>query len=220
MIRCVERYGLVSLEKNLSGLTQRMVLFLKSRCHVGERRSLRGFTLIEALVVILIVSILSGAGAWLMAYVVKNAVVIPNQLNMDKLACDALRIMIEGDSSAKGLRFSRAITSAQSNRVDFINQDGVSVYYRLNTGTNKLYRSINGGLENVLPFYAGASGISLSSPSGALFTYYDANEATTAIAANVRRLKIALISKTGTGAYENWEGQSEQASSIAVKRFQ
>jgi len=179
-----------------------------------------GFTLIEFLIVILIIGILSGAGAWLMAYTIKNSVVIPNQLNMDKLALDALRIMIEGDSKAKGLRFSRAITSAQSNRVDFINQDSVSVYYRLNTGSNKLYRSISGGPEEVVPFYAGASGISLSSPSGSLFTYYDANEAATTTAANVRRLKMALISKTGTGAYENWEGQSEQASSIAVKRFQ
>jgi len=52
------------------------------------------------------------------------------------------------------------------------------------------------------------------------FTYYDASEVITATPANVRRIEIVLTAQTGTGSYNNWEGQSIQRSSIAVKKYQ
>lgn len=180
----------------------------------------RGFTFIELIMVIAIIGVLAGAGAWIMVYTVKNSVFIPNQLGMDKLATDALNIMAEGDTQAKGLRFSRAITAVNANRVDFIDGDGKTVYFRLDAGTNKLYRSINGSPEQAIPYYSSAAGLSLSGKSGSLFTYYDGNGAITAIAANVRRVRMILIAKSGTGLYNDWQGLSEQASSVAVKKFQ
>ncbi|MDD5408913.1 MAG: prepilin-type N-terminal cleavage/methylation domain-containing protein [Candidatus Omnitrophica bacterium] len=180
----------------------------------------KGFTFIELIMVIAIIGVLAGSGAWIMAYTVKNSVFIPNQLGMDKLATDALNIMAEGDIQAKGLRFSRAITAINANRVDFIDGDGKTVYFRMDTGTNKLYRSINGAAEQAIPAYANAAGLNLSGKSGSLFTYYDINGATTAIAANVRRIRMILIAKSGTGLYNDWQGQSEQASSVSVKKFQ
>ena len=180
----------------------------------------RGFTLIELIMVIAIIGVLAGAGAWIMVYTVKNSVFIPNQLGMDKLATDALNIMAEGDTQAKGLRFSRAITAVNANRVDFIDGDGKTVYFRLDAGTNKLYRSINGSPEQSIPGYSSAAGLSLSGKSGSLFTYYDENGTLTAIAANVRRVRMILIAKSGTGLYNDWQGISEQASSVAVKKFQ
>lgn len=180
----------------------------------------RGFTLIELIMVLSIIGILAGAGAWIMAYTVKNSVFIPNQLGMDKLATDALNIMVEGDAQAKGLRFSRAITAINANRVDFIDGDGKTVYFRLDTGTNKLYRSINGSAEQALPAYSSAAGLNLSGKSGALFSFYDATGAVTATAANVRRIQIILIAKSGTGLYNDWQGQSEQATSVQVNKLQ
>jgi len=180
----------------------------------------KGWALIEAIMALAIIGILAGAGAWLMAYTVQNSVFMPNQLNMDKLASDALNIMIEGDAQAKGLRFSRVINTLAANRVDFINQDARAVYYRLDLPTSKLYRSIDGALEAALPYYSSAAGITLNGKSGALFTYYDTNDAVTAAAANVRRIRIILIAKSGTGLYNDWQGQSEQASSVALKRLQ
>jgi prepilin-type N-terminal cleavage/methylation domain-containing protein len=179
-----------------------------------------GFTLIEVIMVISIISILAGSGAWLMANTVKNSIFIPNQLNMDKLSNDALNIMIEGDGQAKGLRFSRAISAITANRLDFINQDGLTIYYRLDTTANKLYRSISGASEVALPYYSSAATITLSGKSGTLFTYYDTNEAVTAVAANVRRIRMILVAKTGTGLYNDWQGAAERLSSITVDRLQ
>lgn len=180
----------------------------------------RGFTFIEAITVIIIIGILASAAAVLLFDFIKNSVFLPNKLNMEMLAKDALDIIVEGDSSAKGLRFSKSITNAQSNRVDFVNQDGLTIYYRWDSGVNKLYRSISAGPEQSLPYYAAASGIVITGKSGVMFNYYDANEVATSNPINVRRVNIALIVKTGTGSYSDWQGQSEQSSSVAVKKFQ
>jgi prepilin-type N-terminal cleavage/methylation domain-containing protein len=180
----------------------------------------RGFTLIELIVVIAIIAILAVPGAWLMTYIIQNSVFIPNKLNMDMTASDALRIMVEGDSQAKGLRFSRAISSIpNTNQITFINQDSQSISYRLDTGTNRLYRSIAGGPESPIPYYV-SSGINLTGKSGALFTYYDAGEGITSNPANVRRVAITLIARTGTGSYSDWQGLSEQSSCVAVNKYQ
>lgn len=180
----------------------------------------KGFTLIEAIMFMLIIAVLAGSGAWIMAYTVKNSVFIPIQLNMDKLANDALNIMIEGDAQAKGLRFSRIITAITDNRVDFINQDAQTIYYRMDIGINKLYRSINGAAETALPYYSSASGIAMSGKNGALFTYYNSAEGIPVIPGDVRRIKMILIAKTGTGLYNDWQGQSEQTSSVTVNKLQ
>lgn len=177
----------------------------------------RAFTLIELIMVIVIIGILSVSGAWLMAYFVKDSVYIPNQLNTDMGAADALRIMIEGDSNAKGLRFSRAVDAiTDNNQFTFTNQDGQGMRFRLDTGANRLYRSIAGGPEAQIPYYA-AGNINIAGQGGALFTYYDANEAVTAVPENVRRIAIHLIASTGSGSYNDWQGSSAQSSGIAVK---
>ena len=155
-----------------------------------------------------------------MGYFIQNSIFIPNKLNMDMLAEDSLRIMIEGDSQAKGLRFSRIInTIPNSNQITFINQDNQTISYRLDTGSNRLYRSIASGTEALIPYYV-TSGISVTGKNGTLFTCYDANDLTTSNPANVRRIVVTLIAKTGTGTYADWQGFSEQYSSIAVDKYQ
>lgn len=179
----------------------------------------KGFTLIELIMVIVIIGILAGSGAYLMMYLVQNSVFIPNQLNMDMAAAQALDIMSEGDSGAKGLRFSRAITSVANNQVVFVNQDSQNISYRLDAGTKKLYRSIAAGPEAPIPYYV-VTGVNITAPGNQTFTYYDASEAVTAVAVNVRRIKMALIATSGTGAYADWQGQSQQNSSIQVNKYQ
>ena len=178
----------------------------------------RGFTLIELIMVMVIITVIASAGSFLMTYLVRSSVFVPSQLNMDMLAADALDIMIEGDSQAKGLRSSRNITNIQSNEVTFNNQDNQSIRYRL-VG-NKLYRSVNGGADALIPYYIPAAGVTVAGKDGTLFTYFDGSDATTAVADNVRRIEVALIASSGSGLADDWEGRSEQSSSIAVKKFQ
>ena len=185
----------------------------------GRKVSDKGFTLIEMIMVIMIITILSVSGAYLMLYLIQNSVFIPNQLNMDMAASDALDIMIEGDQQAKGLRFSRAVTNIQDYQVTFINQNNQSIRYRLDTGINKLYRSVNGGAEAFIPYYVN-SGMNITGKGNKLFSYYDANETVTANPANVRWITMTMIARTGAGSYANWEGQSDKTSSVAVKKFQ
>lgn len=179
----------------------------------------RGFTLTEVMMVILIIAVISLASSFIMIFIMRNSVFIPNQLNMDMISQEALDIMIEGDGSAKGLRFSRQITGAVANQVNFVNQDSKNIYYRLDTGTNKLYRSISGGPDSLIPYYT-VNGINISGKNNALFTYYDSTNAVTNTPANVRRIQIVLIAKTGSGSYTDWQGQSEQSSAIKVSKFQ
>ena len=175
--------------------------------------------MIELVMVIAIVGILAAAGSSAMIYLTQNMSYIPNQLNMDMTAQDALNIMAEGDSQAKGMRFAKSVTSKGNNQVIFNNQDGHSIEYRLDTGQGKLYRSIDGGSESLMPYYQGA-GITIEGVGGNIFTYYDAAEAEANNAANVRRIEIALACRTGTGSFDEWEGRAQQLTSITVKKME
>lgn len=186
-----------------------------------EYKGRRAFTLTEAVVAVLLVGILSVAGSQMMSYLIQQSVFIPNQLNMDMVASDALEIMIDGDPQAKGLRFSRVISAAQDNQVTFINQDNQTVRFRLETAVDPagLFRSINGGLEVLIPYYL-PDGAILSSLNSRMFTYYDANEVVTNNPANVRWITLSLRAQTGDGSFANWSGMSGLFTSVAVRKLQ
>lgn len=193
----------------------------------------KGFTLIELIMIMVIVGVLAGSGAWLMTNTIQNSVFIPNQLNMDKLASDALNIMVEGNarrnaggtllSGTGGLRFAKAISAISPTQLTFENQEGpngspngISVTYRWDTGQNRLFRTVGLIPEAQIPAYsANMPGVTLNGS----FTYFDANGAETAVAANVRLIRMILIAQTGNGEYNSWQGSSEQATAIAVKKF-
>ncbi len=177
-----------------------------------------GFTLVELIMVMGIIGILGLGGSFIMTYLVRSMVFIPNQLNMDMLATDVLDIMIEGDPQGKGLRFSKSITNINPNEITFNNQDNQVIRYRL-VG-NKVYRSMNGAPDQLIPYYTPANGVTMTGKNGALFAYFDSSEQTPGAAANVRRIEITLIATSGSGRAEEWEGRSEQSTSIAVKKFQ
>ena len=132
---------------------------------MGYKRH-NGFTLIELVMTIAIIGIVSAGGAYMLINLVQSAVYIPSQLNMDMIASKALDIMIKGDEQARGLRFSRQITDIQPYRITFNNQDDQVIQYSLNTAENKLYRSIDGGPDAYVPYFASSNGINLKGKNG------------------------------------------------------
>jgi prepilin-type N-terminal cleavage/methylation domain-containing protein len=182
----------------------------------------KGFSIIELVIAMLIIGIVAAVGASVVVFTIQDLIYTPAQLNMNMLAEEALGKIIDGDSSAAGLRFSRQITDAStSTSVTFIDQSGRTVQITLNTGTNKLSRTINSVTDANFLYYSSASNIALSAgSSGAFFTFYDASGSTTNTAANVRMVDIDLACRTSGGAFGNWQGSSQQRSAIKVSKLQ
>lgn len=178
----------------------------------------KAFTLIELIMVIVIIGILSVSGAYLLSAVLQNSSYVPSQLNTDMIAADALDIMIEGDAQARGLRFSKDISNIQDNEITFKNQDDVTIRYHLDIADNKLYRSINGGPDELIPYYVPA-GVELLGENNRVFTYLDANENETIDPNTVKMVRINFLTWSGDGQFEKWEGLSQLASAVTVKRY-
>lgn len=179
----------------------------------------KAFTLIELLMTMIVVSILATGGAYFLKHFIQEIIYAPRQMNAEMTAENIFDCLIEGDAVAKGLRFNKIINSLSDNQITFINQDSQAIVYRYDTGLNKIYRSINGAAESQIPSVIPLE-INLSLISNKLFLYYDANEALTAVPANVRRISINLIVKTGNGLFDSWEGYSSHKSSVAVNKYQ
>jgi prepilin-type N-terminal cleavage/methylation domain-containing protein len=186
--------------------------------------SLTGFTLIELVMVILITALLSVAGVHIMQFVVRNSFYLPNQVQADLVAAEALEIIVEGDDQAKGLRFCKAVTTAEANRIIVTNQgvltnlDNQTITYNLSGGV--LYRTIAPGAATKIPYFMAADmTITGSGAGGALFTYYGVNDTLLTqpvTAANVRRIDINLIAQNGAGSSDKYEGTSHQDTSVKV----
>ena len=180
------------------------------------------FTYIELIVVMVVIAILSVSGAALMSFFIQSSIFIPNQLNVDMLTSEAVDTMIEGDAQAKGLRFNKGITAFGDNQITFTNENDQIITYQLDMLTNKLYRQINAGANLVFPYYW-PSAVAATGKNNKVFTYYDVNDnpidPITGNPANVKRVAITVIAKTGTGTFNTWDGQTELTSSIAVTRY-
>lgn len=187
------------------------------------RCSGRGFTLIEIVMVILITALLSVAGVHIMRFTIQNTFYLPNQVQTDLAAAEALETMVEGDTATvRGLRFCKEVTALAANQVNVTDQDDVALQFRLNTANHRLYRKIGAAAETVVP-YAMPANVNFSGGGGggALFTYYDGSnpELVTAVPANVRRIQINLIAQQGGGSVDSFEGRSTQSTSVKVNRF-
>jgi prepilin-type N-terminal cleavage/methylation domain-containing protein len=184
--------------------------------------SLTGFTLIEIVMAILIISVLSMAGYHIMRFTIQNSFFLPNQVQTDLAAAEALEIMVEGDTNTvRGLRFCKSVSSIAANDLTVIDQDDAILRFWLDTLTGKLYRSIDGVPPGgaLIPYFKPDS-VRFSGNGGALFTYYDSAGAVTAVAANVRLIAISLIAQQGAGSVDSFEGVSRQSTSIRVSKFQ
>jgi hypothetical protein len=156
-----------------------------------------------------------------MQFVIQNSFFLPNQVQADLVAAEALVIIVEGDSQAKGLRFCKQITTAAANQIVVTNQDNQTITYNLSGGS--LFRTIAPGAATMVPYFKSAD-MTLSGVGGSLFTYYDASDVlmphvTPPTLANVRRIDIDLVAQNGTGSSDKYEGTSQQGTSVKVNKY-
>jgi prepilin-type N-terminal cleavage/methylation domain-containing protein len=180
----------------------------------------RGFTIIELVVVIGILAILAMPGAYFMTFIVQNSVFIPSKLNMDMIGQEAMDIILEGDSKALGARFSRIFTVTTNTSTQFKNSDDQTVRFDWNAGTKNMTRTINGALVDTVPYYLRGNISIINIATTPIFTYYDSSESMTTTPSAVRRLRVALKVASGSGNYSDWQGSSEQISSVAVHKYE
>lgn len=181
----------------------------------------KAFSLIELVMLMAIVGVIAAIGASVAIFAIRQAVYTPNAMNTAMLAEAAIDKIVDGDNLARGLRFSKQITAAGANSVTFVDQDDKTVTIALDTGTHKLTRTINAAADTNFLYYQAASNIAIATGrNGALFIYYDVNENTTSAAANIRRVEVNLAVATGSGSTADWQGKSEQSSSVRVPKFQ
>lgn len=169
-----------------------------------------GYSLIELIIAAVIAAIIAAMGISLFYFFSEMVFTVPEELSRDVIVNRILTTVIEGDDSAKGLRYAATIDTIEDNRIVFTNEDAQSVEFEISD--NKLRRSIDGGSSEDIPYYI-PEDMTISGESGTLFTYLDSEEAATATAADVSRI-IIHINATILGE------TTALATSIRVKMFE
>ena len=170
--------------------------------------------------VITILAIVFAVSSSMVIFVTQDLIYSSSVLNMDMLANDALDKIIYGDNLAGGLLFSKQISASSDNSVTFTDQSDRVVIITLNTGTNKITRTIDTVADNNFLYYGARTGINFVVGRNAkMFTYYDSTDTATTTAANVRRVEINFIVRYQTGSFTNWQGSVERSSSVSTPKY-
>jgi prepilin-type N-terminal cleavage/methylation domain-containing protein len=120
---------------------------------------LAGFTLIEAVITLIVIGVLAAIGATLMSrgflsYFVGREIArddAQGRLALERMARELRTIRSTGDLSI-----------AVQNQVSFTDLDGNSLAYRLNAGTSQLERSQNGVAGTYLPLADNVSALTIT----------------------------------------------------------
>lgn len=192
----------------------------------------RGFTLVELLITMLVMSTLATAFVSLAAPQFNLFFFLPQRQAVQAVSAELMDAIFEGDAAASGLRYAEpassttAITEATSTALTYRYQDigGTAHTVRLlyDGGTGRLTRQIDGGAASALPMHAGSGSRMFVEPAETdLFRYF--NAAGTAFTpsagtlGDIRRVDVAVVVRTGTGAVTDSEGRMVLKSGVDIK---
>ncbi|HTL70511.1 MAG TPA: type II secretion system protein [Candidatus Eisenbacteria bacterium] len=193
-----------------------------------------GFTLIELIVTMVIISVLASAFVAVAAPQINLFFFLPQRLRVQSAGTDLLDIILDGDIGARGLRFAgptasaSAITAATASSLTYTyaddDQTAHTVTFTFSPATEQLTRSVDGAAAQTVPYYARtAAGFAVSAAETNFFRYYDqAGTEFTPVAAtlgNIYRVDVAVRVRSGSGAVAESEGGIVLKSGTDIKHF-
>ena len=209
----------------------------------------KGATLVELIVVITVAGILASAFAITIVPHMNAFFYYPQNIRVGNAAADALEIMLEGDSRAKGLRFTgppcvigggggggSTITAASATSLTYHYVDADycgsgaartshTVVLTYDSTNHVVTRAIDGGsAENIPNYVPNDSDINFDPPSGVNFFRYFNNEGTEMIGLGISvtaiyRVDVTMVSASGSGQVQQNAGRSQLKSGVEIKRY-
>lgn len=140
---------------------------------------MRGFTMIELVIVMVIIGIVASVSAPLIYHAAEGSGLL---YNISETAGQANVGFTQILLNLKDIDSAAAITTMTSTAIGFTNLDGDTVSISYNGTDDKVYRSENGGTARAL----------LDNVTAFSFTYQDQNGTTTAVAADVRYVTVSV----------------------------
>jgi prepilin-type N-terminal cleavage/methylation domain-containing protein len=133
----------------------------------------RGFTFIELILVMVIVSVISIVVGRIMFQSIKTFI---QAQNISEIEWQALLVLENVDNDVKSIRSNNDISTIGATTFTFVTATGANVTYQFSGSTlTRAGQLLATGIQSMA------------------FTYFDKNYASTAVAANVRYVKINLV---------------------------
>jgi len=202
---------------------------------VNSIKNKKGATLVELIMVLLIIAIIGATIAGAVIFFVELFMYSPRQMNTQKIAQELTATMIDGDSSFRGIRYTRSVLDASAIQYSYTygyptaaNQ--LSVRFRWDATDKQIYRSssTDGGAswssEDLIPYYISPDIVidGKDTPS-TIFTYKKAADAnwTSGVDAltAIRRAIISINLKTGSGSTDDFQASYDFTTSCEIKGF-
>ncbi len=181
-------------------------------------------TFIELVVTILILTIIGSASVAFFVPIANILFYSPSQIMVDQTAQELTSILIEGDNQAKGLRFTKSITSADEDDITFVTWDDDTVRYRWDATAERVYRDINSQGELFVPAsYYGDITVTGQSSDAEIFQYYDASASKLSVPVSdetdVEAIRMNLTLVAGSGSVKEHKGRIDVKSGVDIKQF-
>ena len=199
----------------------------------------RGASLIELIMTILVVAIIGATIIGVIVFMVQIYMYTPNQLDTQKIGEELSRTMLEGDQNVRGIRYTRSVLDASATQFSYTygyitvpatpTKDTLAVRFSWNSGDKHIYRSTSTDAgatwsSAVVPYYI-LPGLTIDGKdvAGVIFTYKKAGDVdwvsgTDPLSA-IRRVTISINLKTGSGSFDNFEGNTNITFSAEIKGF-
>ncbi len=183
----------------------------------------KGFTLIELIMVVVLLGIIGAAGASFFFPVLNTFFAVPSQIRGQQIGNLTADECIEGGPSSEGLRRMKNITAASDTSITYLLPNSSSVTLSWSNATKKLTKTDTSG-SFVLPRQYPGNEMNLDGQSpGIIFRYYDAAgsviSSPVVSTIDIARIEMDWIIYTGSADIKKLEAKYLLNTGVMIKQF-